>query len=135
MPTLIESGYPGFIGGSWMGVLGPAGLPKDVANWLTEDAGKDFTFIHPEVLDEKCIVEGVFDVKTLDIHAFFEENALDYEDSCLIRREISPAGKSRAFVNDSPVTLDILKSLGVFLMDIHSQHDTYQLGSNAFQLS
>lgn len=85
--------------------------------------------------NEKCVVEGVFDVKTLDIQAFFEENALDYEDSCLIRREISPAGKSRAFVNDSPVTLDILKSLGVFLMDIHSQHDTYLLGSNTFQLS
>ena len=84
---------------------------------------------------EKCVVEGVFDVKALDIHYFFEENDLDYEDICLIRREISPTGKSRAFVNDSPVTLDVLKSMGVFLMDIHSQQDTQLLNSNTFQLS
>ncbi len=84
---------------------------------------------------EKCVVEGVFDVKALDIQYFFEENDLDYEDICLIRREISPTGKSRAFVNDSPVTLDVLKSMGVFLMDIHSQQDTQLLNSNTFQLS
>ncbi len=84
---------------------------------------------------EKCVVEGVFDVKALDIQYFFEENDLDYEDICLIRREISPSGKSRAFVNDSPVTLDVLKSMGVFLMDIHSQQDTQLLNSNTFQLS
>ncbi len=84
---------------------------------------------------EKCVVEGVFDVKALDIQYFFEENDLDYEDICLIRREISPTGKSRAFVNDSPVTLDVLKSMSVFLMDIHSQQDTQLLNSNTFQLS
>lgn len=84
---------------------------------------------------EKCVVEGVFDVKALDIQYFFEENDLDYEDICFIRREVSPTGKSRAFVNDSPVTLDVLKSMGVFLMDIHSQQDTQLLNSNTFQLN
>lgn len=85
--------------------------------------------------DEKCFVEGSFDIKNLNLKGFFDENDLEYEDICVIRREISPAGKSRAFVNDSPVTLEILKPLGEFLMDIHSQHDTIQLGSNTYQLS
>jgi len=84
---------------------------------------------------EKCIVEGTFDIERLNLKAFFEENELDYEPHCVIRREILPAGKSRAFVNDSPVTLDSLKELGVKLMDIHSQNETLQLGSNIFQLN
>ncbi|MDX5339257.1 MAG: DNA repair protein RecN, partial [Cyclobacteriaceae bacterium] len=58
----------------------------------------------------------------------------DYEDSCIIRREISPSGKSRSFVNDTPVLLEALKSLGARLMDVHSQHDTLQLGEGAYQL-
>ena len=84
---------------------------------------------------EKCTVEGVFDIERLNLKDFFAENELDYEDHCVIRREILPAGKSRAFVNDSPVTLDSLKELGVRLMDIHSQNETLQLGSNVFQLN
>ncbi|MFN8430656.1 MAG: DNA repair protein RecN [Spirosomataceae bacterium] len=84
---------------------------------------------------EKCIVEGTFDIERLNLKTFFEENELDYEPHCVIRREILPAGKSRAFVNDSPVTLDSLKELGVKLMDIHSQNETLQLGSNIFQLN
>ena len=84
---------------------------------------------------EKCIVEGTFDIERLNLKTFFEENELDYEPHCVIRREILPAGKSRAFVNDSPVTLESLKELGVKLMDIHSQNETLQLGSNIFQLN
>jgi DNA repair protein RecN (Recombination protein N) len=85
--------------------------------------------------NEKCVVEGNFDISKLDLQAFFEDLELDYEPSCLIRREISPNGKSRAFVNDTPVTLDVLKTLGVYLMDIHSQHDTLLLNTNAYQLA
>ncbi|MES2389830.1 MAG: DNA repair protein RecN [Bacteroidota bacterium] len=85
--------------------------------------------------EEKCVVECVFDVKGYPVKSVFEEAEIDYEDSCIIRREISPAGKSRAFINDTPCTLDTLKLLGSRLMDIHSQHDSVQLGSNAYQLS
>ncbi len=85
--------------------------------------------------NEKCVIEGEFNVSELNIKALFDENDIDYDDVCLIRREISPAGKSRAYINDTPVNLDILKTLGVFLMDIHSQHDTIMLGINTFQLS
>jgi DNA repair protein RecN (Recombination protein N) len=85
--------------------------------------------------NEKCVVEGIFDIKLLNLKYFFEENELDFEENCLIRREISTAGKSRAFVNDTPVTLEILKNLGANLMDIHSQNDTLSLGSNAYQLA
>jgi DNA repair protein RecN (Recombination protein N) len=83
---------------------------------------------------EKCIIEGIFDVESYGLQAFFEENDVDYEGQCLIRREITPAGKSRAFINDTPANLDLLKQIGVKLMDIHSQHDTLQLGSNEYQL-
>lgn len=83
---------------------------------------------------EKCVVEGVFDIKSFQLKALFEDAELDFEQECIIRREISPTGKSRAFINDTPVTLDILKALGVHLMDIHSQHETLNLGDNLYQL-
>jgi DNA repair protein RecN (Recombination protein N) len=84
--------------------------------------------------DEKCVIEGTFDISQYDLKPVFEEEELDYEPVCLIRREISPTGKSRAFINDTPVTLEVLKRIGNFLMDIHSQHDTLLLGSNTYQL-
>lgn len=83
---------------------------------------------------EKCVVEGVFDIGQYQVKAFFNKEELDYEVECIIRREISPSGKSRAFVNDTPVTLDILKNLGNHLMDIHSQHESLHLGNNQYQL-
>lgn len=85
--------------------------------------------------EKKCVVEGVFEVKEYGLRAFFEENELDYEETCIIRREISPGGKSRSFVNDTPVLLDVLKELGSKLMDVHSQHDTLLLGEGTFQLA
>lgn len=85
--------------------------------------------------DEKCIVEGQFDLSKYELQSCFEEEELDYDKECIIRREISPAGKSRAFVNDTPVTLDVLKKLGSFLMDVHSQHETLLLGDSNFQRS
>jgi len=83
---------------------------------------------------KKCVVEGVFDIRSYGLQEYFEELELDYEDSCIIRREISPNGKSRSFVNDTPILLDHLKTLGEKLMDVHSQHDTLLLGEGDFQL-
>ncbi len=84
--------------------------------------------------NEKCITEGTFDIAPYALQALFEEENLDYDHRTVIRREISPGGKSRAFVNDTPVTLDIMKKIGVRLMDIHSQHETLDLASRSFQL-
>lgn len=83
---------------------------------------------------EKCVVEGTFLIRDYQLKDLFEAEDLDYEDETIIRREISPSGKSRAFVNDLPVTLDILKKIGERLMDIHSQHEGLQLGQNLYQL-
>jgi DNA repair protein RecN (Recombination protein N) len=84
---------------------------------------------------EKCIVEGTFRIEEYDLDEFFASNELDYEPVSILRREINPAGKSRAFINDTPVTVNILKELGEKLIDIHSQHQTLMLHDNAFQLS
>lgn len=83
---------------------------------------------------KKCIVEGIFDVTNYRIHDLFEENEIDFESECIIRREINPAGKSRAFVNDTPVKLPFLKELGSRLIDIHSQHESLQLNRKVYQL-
>ncbi|WP_437921734.1 DNA repair protein RecN [Sphingobacterium sp. LRF_L2] len=84
--------------------------------------------------DSKCIIEGYFHVEAYNLQAFFADNDLDYEVETIVRREISVDGKSRAFVNDSPVTLQVLRSLGERLIDIHSQHATLQLNTEHFQL-
>jgi len=83
---------------------------------------------------EKCIIEGTFDMAGFYIKNIFEEEELDYESLCILRREISPSGKSRAFINDTPVTLETLRKIASQLMDIHSQHDSILLGSNEYQL-
>lgn len=85
--------------------------------------------------DRKCVIEGIFEIGDYGLEDFFKKADLDYEPTCIIRREISPAGKSRSFVNDTPVLLDVLKLLGGNLMDIHSQHDTLQLGEGDYQLN
>jgi len=85
--------------------------------------------------DEKCVVEGVFDVSSYHLQSFFEENELDYDKECIIRREIASNGKSRSFVNDTPVAVSALKELGEKLIDIHSQHENLLLNDNQFQLN
>jgi DNA repair protein RecN (Recombination protein N) len=85
--------------------------------------------------NEKCIVEGTFRIEEYDLNEFFNSNELDYETVTTLRREINPAGKSRAFINDTPVTVNLLKELGDRLIDIHSQHQTLMLNDNSFQLS
>ncbi|HUH45529.1 MAG TPA: DNA repair protein RecN [Arenibacter sp.] len=84
--------------------------------------------------ENKCIVEAEFEISRYGLDSFFKDNDLEYEKKTIIRREILPSGKSRAFINDSPVTLDVLSSLGDRLIDVHSQHQTLQLTDNDFQL-
>jgi len=83
---------------------------------------------------EKCVIEGFFDVSPYDLKDFFEENDIDFEAECTVRRELTPAGKSRAFVNDTPVTLDVLRKLTGALVDLHLQFDTLDIHNVSFQL-
>ena len=84
---------------------------------------------------EKCVVEGTFKIEEYDLEDFFMKNDLDFESPAILRREINPAGKSRAFINDTPVTINLMKELGDRLIDIHSQHQVLMLNDNAFQLN
>jgi len=85
--------------------------------------------------NEKCVVEGNFKIEEHDLEDFFASNDLDYESPAILRREVNPAGKSRAFINDTPVTINLMKELGDRLIDIHSQHQVLMLNDNAFQLN
>lgn len=83
---------------------------------------------------EKCIVEAEFNISGYDLDELFEANGVDYDDEAILRREITPSGKSRAFLNDTPVNLGVMKELGNRLIDVHSQHETLLLGSSMFQM-
>ncbi|RTY88920.1 DNA repair protein RecN [Flavobacterium sp. RSP15] len=83
--------------------------------------------------EEKCIIEAHFEISKYNLLPFFETNDLDYENDTIIRREILPSGKSRAFVNDSPVNLQELQELSLFLIDIHSQQQTQELSDENVQ--
>ncbi len=84
--------------------------------------------------DQKCVIEGIFNLSGYDLSEYFDSENLDFSNECIVRREISISGKSRAFINDTPVTLDILRKISNQLIDIHSQHDSIMLGNNDFQL-
>ncbi len=84
--------------------------------------------------EKKCVVEAEFDVKGLELNSFFDEEGLDFEEHTLVRREIIPGGKSRAFINDTPVNLQTLKKLTAQLVNLHQQHDTLELNDISFQL-
>ena len=83
---------------------------------------------------DRCVIEGCFDISGFDLKPFFDENELDYDDECIIRREVASTGRSRAFVNDTPVGVSQLKELGARLIDIHSQHQNLLLGDRNYQL-
>ena len=83
--------------------------------------------------EEKCVIEAHFEISKYNLKGFFEANDLDYEDETIIRREILPSGKSRAFINDSPVNLQELQDLSLFLIDIHSQQQTQELSDEGVQ--
>jgi DNA repair protein RecN (Recombination protein N) len=84
--------------------------------------------------EKKCIVEGTFDIKNYGLQDFFLEKGIDYDDQPIARREISAAGKSRAFINDVPVNLEVLTEFGLKLFDIHSQHQNLNLADSIFQM-
>ena len=84
---------------------------------------------------EKCVIEGHFVIDKYDLNSLFEQLDIDYEPTTIIRREILPSGKSRAFVNDSPVNLSTLQELSVSLIDIHSQHQTQELSDEGYQIA
>lgn len=83
---------------------------------------------------KKCVIEGHFEINSYQLESYFADNDLDYEQHCILRREINPDGKSRAFINDTPVNLQQLKGLGEQLVDIHSQHESLEINSYLFQL-
>ena len=82
---------------------------------------------------KKCIIEGVFDIGSFELKSIFEENELDYETETILRREITVSGKSRAFINDSPVNLNLLSLIGSKIIDIHSQHQNIEVLNSEFQ--
>ncbi len=84
--------------------------------------------------DRKCIIEAEFDISSYTLSNLFEQHEMEYEEICVIRREINSKGKSRAFVNDGLTNLEFLKQLGLHLMDVHSQHETLRLGNRDYQL-
>lgn len=83
----------------------------------------------------KCIIEARFDISAYGMQPFFEENELEYEEECILRREVSASGKSRAFINDTPASLVQMKELGEQLIDVHSQHQNLLLNKEGFQLN
>lgn len=82
---------------------------------------------------KKCIIEATFNISNYNLKDFFSKEELDYESETIVRREILPSGKSRAFINDSPVNLQVLTQLGERLIDIHSQHQTLEITNDTFQ--
>lgn len=84
--------------------------------------------------EQKCVIEAHFQIDKYNLSDFFSDNDLDYESVTILRREILPSGKSRAFINDSPVNLNELQELGAFLIDIHSQHQTRELSNEEYQI-
>ena len=83
---------------------------------------------------DRCVIEGTFDISGFGLETLFEENDLDYDAECIIRRELAASGRSRAFVNDTPVNVSVLKEIGTRLIDIHSQHQNLLLGDRNYQL-
>ena len=116
-------------------ITGETGAGKSILlGALALIAGNRADFSALQDKTKKCIVEGTFNIKGYSLKGFFRENELDYSDETVIRREISPDGKSRAFINDTPVNLSQLKELSVELIDIHSQHETLTLNEAEYQL-
>ena len=115
-------------------ITGETGAGKSVLlGGLALVLGKRVDFSHINDLSKKCIIEASFNITTFNLKPFFESNDLDFESLTILRREILPSGKSRAFINDSPVNLSILATLGEQLIDIHSQQQTQELISDDFQ--
>lgn len=85
--------------------------------------------------EKKCVIEAVFDISKYNMRSYFKENELEYDDECILRREVQSSGKSRAFINDSPSSVSQIRELGEQLIDIHSQHQNLLLNKEGFQLN
>lgn len=115
-------------------ITGETGAGKSILlGGLSLILGKRADITSVKDASKKCVIEGVFDISKYKLKPLFKHRDLDYESITIIRREILPSGKSRAFINDTPVKLDDLQVLGVHLLDIHSQHQTLQLTNDDFQ--
>ena len=115
-------------------ITGETGAGKSILlGGLSLILGKRADISSVKDASKKCIVEATFDIANYNLKKFFKEEDLDYESETIIRREILPSGKSRAFINDSPVNLNTLTELGNYLIDIHSQHQTLELTNDDFQ--
>ncbi|WP_040279976.1 DNA repair protein RecN [Psychroserpens damuponensis] len=115
-------------------ITGETGAGKSILlGGLSLILGKRADLASVKDSSKKCVIEGVFDIAKYNLKTLFKTQDLDYESLTIIRREILPSGKSRAFINDTPVRLDDLQVLGAHLLDIHSQHQTLQLTNDDFQ--
>ena len=115
-------------------ITGETGAGKSILlGGLSLVLGKRVDFSNIKDSSKKSIIECTFNLKEYDLTSFFEAHDLEYEIETIIRREVLPSGKSRAFVNDSPVTLQVLDALGQQLIDVNAQHETLSLTNNAFQ--
>ncbi|MGZ0017897.1 DNA repair protein RecN [Yeosuana sp. AK3] len=131
--ALIDSLHVEFNNGLSI-ITGETGAGKSILlGGLSLILGKRADLSSLKDTSQKCIIEAVFEVSNYHLKALFEKEDCDYEHQTIIRREILPSGKSRAFINDSPVNLNSLQVIGERLIDIHSQHQTLQLVSNEFQ--
>lgn len=131
--ALIDDLSVSFNGGLTI-ITGETGAGKSILlGGLSLILGKRADLSSVKDPSKKCIIEASFDLTKYNLKSLFKTEDIDYESTTMIRREILPSGKSRAFVNDSPVNLDSLQKLGLQLLDIHSQHQTLQLTSDEFQ--
>lgn len=131
--ALIQEAYLSFKDGFTV-ITGETGAGKSILlGALGLITGKRADSTSAGDKSQKCIIEGIFKIDSYGLHTFFTTHDLDYEDATIIRREILPSGKSRAFINDTPVTLQQLQVLGERLVDIHSQHKTLEVLDTAYQ--
>jgi DNA repair protein RecN (Recombination protein N) len=131
--ALIDELHVSFTNGLTI-ITGETGAGKSILlGGLSLILGKRADLSSVKDTSEKCVIEATFDIANYDLKPLFKTEDLDYESLTIIRREILPSGKSRAFINDTPVNLDSLQILGERLLDIHSQHQTLQLTNDDFQ--
>src|SRR5690606_38541728 len=130
--TLIEKSEVDF-GQGFSIITGETGAGKSILlDALQQVMGRRADLGVIRNADNKCVIEAVFHIAEYGLKPFFEQNDLEYEEETIVRREILPSGKSRAFVNDSPVKLPILQLLAERLIDIHSQHQTTALYEESY---
>ncbi len=116
-------------------ITGETGAGKSIMiealGLILGNRAEQISFFNPT---QKCFVEGIFEIGKYNVQSFFEENELDYDTTVIVRREIAPSGKSRAFINDTPVNLKLLQQLSASLIDLHQQFDTLDIHEVSFQL-